>query len=196
MIVFKTFDDLRADSADLSSADAIKAFVEAKSLPWVVELNQDPKNRPHLKRLFEKPSSKVLGFFEGKADEAPMREALTAAAKDEAFAAKLKFVIVEGGQNEQALKYFGLEAADMPALVIHDAENDKKYVKEKAAVPADLEPLIKGFLVRGNAPGSPNFRTGPSPPVCATHLRTLSPRREGRLLHRRACAPVPGGGLT
>lgn len=59
LIIFKNFDDLRSQSADFSSAEAVKAFVDSKSLPWVVELNQEPKNRPHLKKLFEKPSTKA-----------------------------------------------------------------------------------------------------------------------------------------
>ena len=44
-----------------------------------------------------------------------------------------KFVIGDATENEGAIKFFGVSADLLPAIVLHDTEADKKYVLQQAA---------------------------------------------------------------
>ena len=58
---------------------------------------------------------------------------------------ELKHLIIDTAANAQALKFFGLEEKDVPAIAIQDAE-DQKFIKVKAE-PADLAKHVADFQV-------------------------------------------------
>lgn len=63
----------------------------------------------------------------------------------------LHFIFAESSANNGALGFFGLKDADVPAYVIHDSQNDDKFVKANAD-PADLTKFVEDFKVRTAAP--------------------------------------------
>ena len=82
----------------------------------------------------------VLGFYDAES-EAAVREAIGAAALKHA---PLRFVVANVKENGQALSYFGLKEAPTPAVVIHDAPADKKYVRQPLAL-AQLDELLAAY---------------------------------------------------
>ena len=59
VIVYKNFDEGRAETAELGSADALREWLDANAAPRVVELGQDPKFKNALRKLFAKPVAKA-----------------------------------------------------------------------------------------------------------------------------------------
>ncbi|CAI7766137.1 unnamed protein product [Closterium sp. NIES-53] len=140
--VLKQFDEGFADTTAVE-VEALKAFVEKHSVPLVIEFSQDPKDRTFLTKVFESNKPKALLFFSYKADNAAdFRAEYTSAAK--AHSDAIHFVIGEAAVNDHALKYFGLTAADTPAIIVHDPESDGKFVKSLIQ-PADIAPFIAKF---------------------------------------------------
>ena len=60
--------------------------------------------------------------------------------------AALQVVFIETGANAQALQYFGIEAKDAPAFVIHDQNNNAKYISSKTS-PSKLPSFISDYEV-------------------------------------------------
>ncbi|GJP55272.1 hypothetical protein CLOM_g14253 [Closterium sp. NIES-68] len=140
--LLKQFDEGFADIATFE-VEALKAFVEQHAVPLVIEFSQDPKDRTHLTKVFESSKPKALLFYSYKADNAAdFRAEYTAVAK--ANSDSIYFVIGEAAVNDHALKYFGLTAADTPAIIIHDPESDGKFVK-KSIQPADIAPFVAKY---------------------------------------------------
>ncbi|CAI5974315.1 unnamed protein product [Closterium sp. NIES-64] len=145
--VLKQFDEGFADTTAVE-VEALKAFVEKHSVPLVIEFSQDPKDRTFLTKVFESSKPKALLFFSYKADNAAdFRAEYSSAAK--AHSDAIHFVIGEAAVNDHALKvsfhkYFGLTAADTPAIIVHDPESDGKFVKSLIQ-PADIAAFIAKF---------------------------------------------------
>lgn len=62
-------------------------------------------------------------------------------------------------------QYFGLETKDCPAYVIHDAEADKKYVKESAE-PSEIDGMVTAYMAgelkqRIKSEAEPEDNSGP-----------------------------------
>ncbi len=90
--MIKTFDEPHLSTSDFDET-ALSAWVNAKAVPRVAFLDQDPKHRAALKRVFEAPLPKLLAFgaFDGDApaDKAVL-DAVHAAAK---VHPELKFIV-------------------------------------------------------------------------------------------------------
>lgn len=67
--------------------------------------------------------------------------------------AALQVVFIETGANAQALQYFGIEAKDAPAFVIHDQNNNAKYVSFKTS-PSKLPKFVSDYEVTHCKPWS------------------------------------------
>eukprot|EP00475_Leptophrys_vorax_P005923 TRINITY_DN1359_c0_g2_i1.p1 TRINITY_DN1359_c0_g2~~TRINITY_DN1359_c0_g2_i1.p1 ORF type:complete len:528 (+),score=116.19 TRINITY_DN1359_c0_g2_i1:93-1586(+) len=140
--VLKNFDQGFADTTSFDVAE-LKAFVEKHSVPLLVEFSQDPKDRPHLTKVFDSPKSKALLFYSYKLpDAAEYRTAYGKSAQEHGD--EIHFVIGETAVNDHALKYFGLTADDTPTIIIHEPSSDGKYIKKNIR-PADIDGFVADF---------------------------------------------------
>lgn len=124
------------ESADLA------AWVEKTAAPAVVTLDQSPKNRKALQKVFSNDKPKLLGFVsKGHKSAKGFKEALIEAGKT---ADKVAMIYAEVEGNEGALDFFGIKAKDTPAFVIHDQAGDGKFVLDGAEASA-LPQFLKDF---------------------------------------------------
>jgi protein disulfide-isomerase A1 len=140
--VYKKFDEGIATFDGALEVDKIVEFIKKKAVPLVSELNKE--NRDGLRRLFTLPLPKVISFIDYKKTpeaETAIRAALTEAAKE---TEEMVMVMGDVTDNEGALKFFGIEEDALPALVIHDSSNDKKYVTPKVEA-ADIATKLAAF---------------------------------------------------
>lgn len=125
------------------AAEELTKFVQDKSIPLVTTLDTNPASRQYLRKLFELQAPKAMAFFDAEAAGADEFDvALREAAK--ANEGAVYFVRANAMDNEGALKFFGLSADSLPALVVHDTVEDKKYVYSKAE-PAEIQSWITRF---------------------------------------------------
>jgi protein disulfide-isomerase A1 len=113
-------------------------------------LDKEPAHRAALKKVFEAKAPKVLLF--GALDGKGAADAGLAAEMDAAALAHpdLKYIRADAADNEGALTFFGLTAADLPAAVVHDTTSgDKKYVRSKVT---SLSEFISEFKAGSLAP--------------------------------------------
>ena len=141
VLLFRKFDAPRI-ATSVADAAGLEEWISSLSLPLVARLDQEPKNRAILQRVFEFKAPKFVGFTPMDGSEGPFVAAVEAAA---AAHPALKFLVGDSATNEGALNFFGLKAADMPAAVIHDNVGaDKKYTKTGVTA-SDLEAFISEF---------------------------------------------------
>ena len=152
VVLLKKFDGGRAATAEgLADTAALGAWVSQHASPLVARLDKEPKNRAALQRIFGAPVAKVLAFAELSSDAGKALEASLAAAA--AAHPELKFIIGDVADNEGALSFFGLTAADLPAAVVHDTTaGDKKYAVPHVDPAGGIEALIAGFQSGSLAP--------------------------------------------
>lgn len=164
--------------ADVASDQAaLEAWLLSRGLPRVAVLGHpDARHQRAIKAAFDSPTPKLVAFH-GPAPEAAAADG-GAAAEDEPLVAAVraaasapggdafKFIVAAAAGNENALKYFGLEAGDAPALVVQASVGgaDKKFVK-KGASPSDLAPFLAAYaageltaVVKSEKPPADNVR--------------------------------------
>jgi len=179
-------------------------FVEERSLPLVAALDRDPRSRDVLRRLFESRAPKAMLLCDyAAAGAAELRAAFAAAAREHGSDGAMRFVSGDVAANEGALRFFGLTRASLPAVVVHDTAEERKYVLQGAS-PASLpEWLLKaraGELapsVKSEEP--PPHQDGPVKQLVARTFKelVLDARRDALLLvyapwcgHCKALLPV------
>ena len=152
VVLLKKFDEGRAATAEaLDDATALGAWVTAHASPRVARLDKDPKNRAALQRVFGAPFPKVLAFASLSTDAGKALEASLGAAA--VAHPELRFIIGDAEDNDGALNFFGLTAADLPAAVVHDTTaGDKKYAVPHVDPATGVEALIAGFQSGSLAP--------------------------------------------
>ncbi|KAK9841395.1 hypothetical protein WJX74_005077 [Apatococcus lobatus] len=143
VLMFKQYDaPMLKFEGQLTKKDELTEWMNSKSLPSLVELDQKPRNRAALQKIFNAPTPKLLGFA-AKEDSnlAEFKKALTDVPST---SAALQVVFIETGANAQALQFFGIEAKDAPAFVIHDQNNNAKYVSFKTS-PSKLPKFVSDY---------------------------------------------------
>jgi len=125
VVILKTFDDRRADfavSGDLNKAEAAE-FVRANSVPLVQEFSQETA-----KRIFSSPIQQHALFFTDKdaSHHGSTVSLFLEVAKQ--FKGKALFVNVPATEN-RVMEFFGLKAADLPALVAADLSSEGSMKK-------------------------------------------------------------------
>ena len=154
VVMFKTYDApaVVAD-VELTSADALQAWVGTTSTPALVELDQTPRNRRALDAIFKADTPKLLAFVpKGHKQEAAFRKALTelaGAAKAIKKDAKGAYdvIAVDPAANAGAVQFFGLskDGSDLPAIGVHAPKaNNAKYIKAKAKA-GDIKAFLASF---------------------------------------------------
>lgn len=120
---------------------AIVAFVDAATEPELVELNQTPRMKKVLAKVFQSDEPKLLAFVPADHKKAADFRAALIAAKDDGAASVL---LVDPAANGGAVQFFGLADADLPALAVHAPKANAKYLKAKAA-PKDVKAFLASF---------------------------------------------------
>lgn len=142
VVLYKDFDEPMLKYDGKFEKAALLAWVDAKSQPSLPELNQEPKNKKVLQKIFEKQDPKLLAFIaKGNKDEAAFKKVLSEA---NAKSSKVDIILAETGANAGALKFFGLEEEDTPAFAIHHPAEDGKFIK-KNVTPKDLKSWLAEF---------------------------------------------------
>eukprot|EP00897_Mesotaenium_endlicherianum_P008617 jgi/Mesen1/7784/ME000408S06890 len=144
--VIRLFKNFGEGFNDLTTfdVDEIKSFAEEKSVPLVVEMTKDPKDRNKLMKVFESPLNKVLLFLDYQGEDAEeLKEAYNKVAA--ANTKSLKFIIGSASENDHALQYFGVAITEIPTIIVHDQSSEKKYVDTEIEA-EDVAKFIDDYL--------------------------------------------------
>ncbi|CAD7702499.1 unnamed protein product, partial [Ostreobium quekettii] len=127
--------------------EPLTKWLEETSKPELPILSSTTRMQKVLAKIFGSKKMRLLVFAEeGKSEADELKQAIIKAAKGENEA---HIIYGETADNEGALSYFGVKAADIPAFVAHDPVRDLKYLKAsvKASELAEfLEQLKAGQL--------------------------------------------------
>jgi protein disulfide-isomerase A1 len=141
IVLFKKFDDGRADFDGEYKAAAVSKFISENQLPLVVEFSQDTASK-----IFGGEVKKHLLLFISKSspDFVEKKTVVEHVAKE--FKGKSLFIFVDSDveDNERILEFFGMKKSDVPAFrMIHLGEDMIKYKPESAAI---TEENVKTFV--------------------------------------------------
>jgi protein disulfide-isomerase A1 len=141
IVLFKKFDDGRADFDGEYKAENVNKFIVENQLPLVVEFSQDTASK-----IFGGEVKKHLLLFISKSssDFSEKKAVVERVAKD--FKGKSLFIFVDSDveDNERILEFFGMKKADVPAFrMIHLGEDMIKY---KPDSPAITDENVKSFV--------------------------------------------------
>jgi len=145
VVVFKKFDDLRADYSGAADKDALKTFIKAESLALVTEFTDEAAPKIFGGDI----KSHILLFISKKADnfKATLDEFRKSA---EGFKGKVLFIYIDSDveDNSRIMEFFGLKAEDVPTLRIIKLEGDMtKYVPETKDITTDaITAFVQGFV--------------------------------------------------
>eukprot|EP00238_Polyblepharides_amylifera_P001619 CAMPEP_0196570874 /NCGR_PEP_ID=MMETSP1081-20130531/1044_1 /TAXON_ID=36882 /ORGANISM="Pyramimonas amylifera, Strain CCMP720" /LENGTH=490 /DNA_ID=CAMNT_0041887555 /DNA_START=80 /DNA_END=1552 /DNA_ORIENTATION=- len=143
VVLFKTYDDPKLTYEGAMVGVPLVEWLNKKSLPIITELDQTPKNRDALRKLFASPLPKAIFFakYESEGTE-EMKEALRTVAQ--ANEGEMHFVQADASTNEGALKFFGMTEEQLPSIVVHDTAADLKYVNHNVQ-PGAIASWINDF---------------------------------------------------
>jgi len=145
IVVFKKFDEGRADYAGEADADAIAKFVSGESLALVTEFSDEAAPKIFGGDI----KSHLLLFISKKAENFKATlDTFTKAAKG--FKGKVLFVYIDVDveDNGRVLEFFGLKPEDCPTLRLIKLEGDMtKFVPEKKELDeATMTEFVSSFL--------------------------------------------------
>jgi protein disulfide-isomerase A1 len=148
VVVFQKFDEGRADYEGESKAEDIVAFVQANSLPLLVEFTHTTAQK-----IFGGDAKSHAIFFLSKDSDkyAEQSAAATKVAKD--FKGKILFVVVNTDEEEHVriLEFFGMTQEDVPAMrIIQLKEEMTKYKPESSDLSEDTIRKFANDFLEGN----------------------------------------------
>mmetsp|Transcript_2672 Transcript_2672/g.7943 ORF Transcript_2672/g.7943 Transcript_2672/m.7943 type:complete len:497 (+) Transcript_2672:181-1671(+) len=123
-------------------AAELQKWVEKTCSPAITTLDQSPKNRKSLQKIFSSPLPKLLGFATKGESAKEIKDALI---KLGAETDTVNVLYSETEGNKGALDYFGLSEKDVPAFVIHDQEGGEAKYAMKNAKADDLPAFYAKF---------------------------------------------------
>uniref|UniRef100_T2MHU7 Protein disulfide-isomerase n=1 Tax=Hydra vulgaris TaxID=6087 RepID=T2MHU7_HYDVU len=159
IVVFKKFDDLRADYTGNADEASLKSFVRGESIALVTEFTDEVASKIFGGDI----KSHILLFVSKKAEN--FKETInqfTEAAKQ--FKGKVLFIYIDSDfdENSRIMEFFGLKVEDIPTLRIIKLEGDMtKYVPETKEINKDtissfvlafVEGKLKPFLMSADIP--------------------------------------------
>jgi protein disulfide-isomerase A1 len=145
IVLFKKFDEGRADFEGEYTSQSIIKFIGENQLPLVVEFSQDTASK-----IFGGEVKKHLLLFISKssADFSEKKAVVESVAKQ--FKGKSLFIFVDSDveDNERILEFFGMKKADVPAFrMIHLGEEMIKYKPDSSAITEDtVKAFVEGVL--------------------------------------------------
>lgn len=145
IVLFKKFDDLRADYTGEADADAISTFVKAESIALVTEFSDEAAPKIFGGAI----KSHLLLFISKKAENFKATVNIyTEAAKS--FKGKVLFIYINTDveENGRILEFFGLKSEDAPTMRLIKLEGDMtKYVPENKDLTVEaISTFVQGFL--------------------------------------------------
>ncbi|VDP81386.1 unnamed protein product [Echinostoma caproni] len=158
VIVFKKFDDGRADHTGEITPEALTEFIQKESIPLVVEFTQDTAGM-----VFGSPIRKhVVSFVAKSGDYERSFNVLKEVAKQ--FKGKAHFIVIDTDvpDNQRILEFFGMTSADVPGYrLINLAEDMTKFKPDSSeftvdSIQAFIEEVLSGkrkpFLMSEDVP--------------------------------------------
>jgi protein disulfide-isomerase A1 len=145
VVLFKKFDEGRADFEGNYNVESIVKFISENQLPLVVEFSQDTASK-----IFGGDVKKHLLLFISKssADFAEKKGVIERVAKE--FKGKSLFIYVDTDfeDNERILEFFGMKKSDVPAFrMIHLGEDMIKYKPDSSVINEEnVKAFVEGVL--------------------------------------------------
>lgn len=145
VVLFKKFDDGRADLTEGITEETVAKFVGSEALPLVVDFNHETAQK-----IFSgEVKSHLLLFLsatgEGYADQVAMVKSIAKEHKGQ-----MLFVTVNTDEDDhkRILEFFGMKEEELPSFrAIRLAEDMAKYKPENAAIEGDnIRAFVKEFL--------------------------------------------------
>jgi len=145
IVLFKDFDEKKNVFEDKFEAEVITKFVEANSMPTVVEFNHESAQKIFSGSI----KSHLLLFVSYKGDEyAAQKEMASKIAKD--YKGQLLFVTVDTDEDDhkRILEFFGIKEDELPGMRLIKLEEDMaKYKPETADLDeTSIRAFVQGFL--------------------------------------------------
>jgi protein disulfide-isomerase A1 len=145
VVVFKNFDEGRADLAADLSADNIKAFIASNSMPTVIEFTQESAQK-----IFGGEVKNHLLLFVSKGDDKFDAQMVEYKAAATTFKGKVLFIYIniDDEDNQRILEFFGMKAADCPSYrYINLGEDMTKYKPDNDDITTDaVKSFVQGVL--------------------------------------------------
>jgi protein disulfide-isomerase A1 len=145
VVLFKKFDDGRADLTEGITEEAVVKFVGSEALPLVVDFNHETAQK-----IFSgEVKSHLLLFLsatgEGYADQVEMVRGIAKEHKGQ-----MLFVTINTDEDDhkRILEFFGMKEDELPSFrAIRLAEDMAKYKPDNAAIEGDnIRAFVKDFL--------------------------------------------------
>merc|ERR1711944_391363 len=145
VVLFKAFDEGRNDYDGAAEADALTAFINANSLPLVIEFNHDTAQK-----IFSgEVKNHLLLFVSEKSDAFPAQKEMAAKIAAD-YKGKVLFVTVDADEEDhkRILEFFGMTEDEVPGMRLIKLEEDMaKYKPETGAIDeASIPAFVKGYL--------------------------------------------------
>lgn len=145
VVLFKKFDEGRAELAADLTKDNIVAFVKENSLPLFIEFNQQSAQR-----IFSGELKNHLLIFMSKDHENfnKINESVRELAKEYKNKLLFVFVNIDNEENSRITEFFGLQKEDFPAVrLISLADQLVKYKPDSAELnPEKLKVFVDAYL--------------------------------------------------
>jgi len=145
IVLFKDFDEKKNVFEDKFEVEVITKFVEANSMPTVVEFNHESAQKIFSGAI----KSHLLLFVSYKSDEyAAQKEMAAEIAKD--YKGQLLFVTVDTDEDDhkRILEFFGIKEDELPGMRLIKLEEDMaKYKPETGDLSeTSIRAFVQGFL--------------------------------------------------
>jgi len=145
VVLFKDFDEKKAEFDGEYKSEVITKFVEAESMPLVIEFNHESAQKIFSGAI----KSHLLLFVSYKSDDfAATKETAASIAKE--HKGQLLFVTVDTDEEDhkRILEFFGMKDDELPGMRLIKLEEDMaKYKPETGAIDeASIRAFVKGYL--------------------------------------------------
>jgi len=145
VVLFKAFDEGRNDYDGATDADELTKFINANSLPLVIEFNHDTAQK-----IFSgEVKNHLLLFVSQKSEAFPAQKAM-AAKVAELHKGKVLFVTVDADEEDhkRILEFFGMKEDEVPGMRLIRLEEDMaKYRPESNDLEEEnVKKFVQDFL--------------------------------------------------
>jgi len=145
VVLFKQFDEGRNDYDGKADADELTKFVNANSLPLVIQFNHDTAQK-----IFSgEVKNHLLLFVSEKSDAFPAQKEMAAKIAAD-YKGKVLFVTVDADEEDhkRILEFFGMSEDEVPGMRLIRLEEDMaKYKPESGALEeANVRKFVSDFL--------------------------------------------------
>jgi len=145
VVLFKAFDEGRNDYDGAAEVEALTTFINANSLPLVIEFNHDTAQK-----IFSgEVKNHLLLFVSEKADDFPAQKEMAAKIAAD-YKGKVLFVTVNADEEDhkRILEFFGMKEEEVPSMRLIRLEEDMAKYKPASGVleEANIRSFVSDFL--------------------------------------------------